>query len=144
MKRVFLPLMGLVLIVATGCKPSATATGSSTEPGDTSKVRKLSVKAPKDVSVKQNGTDEFEISINRDNFKGPVAIELKNLPSGVSVTTQDMTIPAGKDSIKVALKANADAKTADNNRVTVTGKAKEEKGMEEAVGEMVVHVKPKD
>lgn len=144
MKRVLLSLMCFALVIATGCKPSATATGSSTDPADTSKVRKLNVNAPKDVSIKQNGTTEFEISVNRDNFKGPVAIELKNPPAGVSVVTQDLTIPAGKDSVKVALKATAEATVADNNKVTIVGKAKEEKGMDDATGEMVVHVKPKE
>jgi hypothetical protein len=139
-----LPLMSFILVIATGCKPSATATGSSTDPADTSKVRKLNVTAPKDVSIKQNGADEFTISITRENFKGPVEIEFKNLPSGVSVTTQDLTIPAGKDSIKVALNAKPDATVADNNKVKIAAKAKEEKGMDEAAGEMVVHVKSKE
>jgi len=143
MKRILLSLMSFALVIGTGCKPSGTATGSSTE-SDPSKVRKLTVKAPGDQSVKQNGTDEFEVSINRDNFKGPVAVEIKNLPEGVSVTTQELTIAPDKDSIKVAVKANANAKVVDNHKAMVSAKAKEEKDMKEATTEFVINVKPKE
>jgi len=143
MKRILLPLMGFALIVATGCKPSGSASGSSTEQ-DPSKTRKLTVKSPGDQTVKVDGTDEFTISISRDNFKGPVAVEIKNLPQGVSVTTQDLTIPADKDSVKVAVKASGSAKVADNNKVTATAKAKEEKNMDEAHVDFAIHVKPKE
>ena len=92
----------------------------------------------------QNGTVDADISVTRDHFTGPVIIEFASLPPGVTLVTTDLTIPAGKDSVKVTLRAAPDAKVADNQMVHVAAKAKDEKDMKEDSVDFKLNVKPKE
>ena len=143
MKRAILTSFGFALILSLGCK-SSTTTAPSSDPNQPDKVRELTVKSPGDQSVKVNGTDELSVSISRKNFETPVAIELRNLPPGVEVVTQDLTIPAGKDSVNVTIRAKPEAKPVGEHKVQVAAIPKAEKGMPEVITDFKLDVKPKD
>ncbi|HKB37485.1 MAG TPA: hypothetical protein VKD72_13645 [Gemmataceae bacterium] len=125
MKSLYVITAGLLAVVLAGCQ-----TGSSTAPGTNpqkpDQVRKLDVKIPVgEQNVTQDATNEVTVSVDRKNFNGPVTIEIRDLPKGVSVVTQDLTIPEGKDSVKVSFKAAADAPVVDNHVVSIVAKAKD-------------------
>jgi hypothetical protein len=135
----------LLPILAIGChQGSATAPGTApANNSGSSNVRKLVVTSPGDQSVRLDQTDEMTITISRSHFTTPVGIELQNLPAGVSVVTTDLTIPADKTSLRVAIKAAPDAKTTEKHKVTIVAKAKEEKDMPDAKVDFELNVKPK-
>jgi len=142
MKRAIFLAVSLAFTLV-GCK-SATTTAPSNDPNDPNKVRKLTVNSPGDQSVRVNGTDELSVSIDRKNVDGPVAVELRNLPPGVEVVTQDMTIPAGKDKIHVTLRAKPEAKPVKDHKVNVVAMPKDEKDMKEVMIDFKLEVKPKE
>ena len=142
MKRGIFLSVGLALILS-GCK-SATTTAPSSDPNQPDKTRELTVKSPGDQNIKQNGTDEMSVSISRKNFESPVAIQLRNLPDGVEVVTQDTTIPAGKTSLNVTIRAKPEAKPVTEHKVEVVAIPREEKGMPEVVTDFKLNVKLKD
>jgi hypothetical protein len=145
MKRIGSAFVGLAMILFTGCSTSGTgATAPSTNPDKPNAARKLTVKVPVEKTIKQNGTVDVDISISRDHFAGPVDIEIRHLPAGVSVVTPDLTIPAGKDSVKATLRAAADAKVVVDAKFQVAAKAKEQKDMPEDVQDVKIEVKAKD
>ncbi len=129
-------------------KPSQTATHSSNAHGTAThaandqgaKNRKLSVTSPGNQNVTQDATTDFKVAIDRDNFDGPVTVALDSLPSGVSVVTKEMTIPAGQESVNVTLKAEPNAAAAVGHVVKVTAKSPE---MPEAVTDFKLDVKAK-
>ena len=125
MKRVLCALVaaGLVGLVGCGKEGTSTAPPKPGQPGDANERRKLEVRGPTDQSITQNETEEMSISIDRENFTSAVKIELSDLPKGVTVVTPDLTIPAGKDDIKVTLKAAPDATVAKDHVVKVTATA---------------------
>jgi hypothetical protein len=102
------------------------------------------VKSPKEETIKQNGTAEVEISVSRENFKGPVELAFSDLPAGVTVVSTDLTIPADKDSLKVSLKADADAKVEKDQKARVTAKAKDQKDLPPDSVAFIIEVKLKD
>jgi hypothetical protein len=126
MKRLSLALLSLAMILPIGCTSSGSGTTApSSNPDKPEKIRTLKVKSPSEVSIKQNGTADVDISVDRKNFTGPVEIKFDQLPAGVSTVTPDQTIPADKDSLKVALKAAPDAKVEKDHMVKVMAKAKD-------------------
>jgi len=136
--------LGLVAFAfaAAGCG-TGTSTAVSTNPNRPNAERKLTVTVPGSQSVTQDRTEDMTISINRDNFSGPVVIDLRTLPTGVQLTTQDMLIPADKSSLKVTVKANATAQAVKDHVVTVGAKAKDEKDLPEATATFKMDVKTK-
>jgi hypothetical protein len=143
MKRSIFMIGGLAVVLFVGCN-TATNTAPSADPSQPDKVRELSVTVSRDQTVKQNATDELAVSISRKNFETPVAIELRNLPPGVDVVTPDMTIPAGKTSINLTIRAKPDAKEVKDHKVQVAAIPKEESEMKEVVVDFKLAVKPKD
>ncbi|MCI0704407.1 MAG: hypothetical protein L0241_25395 [Planctomycetia bacterium] len=141
MKRVSVILFGLVAL-SLGCE-KGTSTAPSTDPTRPKSERRLSVTSPGEQTVTQDKTDEMTISINRDNITGPVDIELKNLPPGVELVTQDMTIPAEKSSTVVTIKASPTATPVEDHVVTVIAKAKDVKDLPEATTTFKLDVKSK-
>lgn len=136
--------LGIALLVAgsQGCG-KGTSTAQSTNPERPNAARKLSITEPGSQTVTQDRTDELTVSISRDHFSSPVAVEFRSLPTGVEVATQDMTIPADKTSLKVTLKASATAPAVKDHVVTVAAKAKDEKDLPEAVASFKLDVKSK-
>ena len=93
------------------------------------RARKLEVSVSKDVSVHQDKTDQFKVSITRTHIKGPVMIGVPLLPAGVTLDTKDLTIPADKSSLDLTIKAAPDAKVMDKQKAKVTAKAMDEKDL---------------
>ena len=131
------------LLAAVGCGKTATSSAPSKDPVKPNTPRKLSVKGPTGQSVTQDRADEMTISVDRDGFSGPVTIELKNLPKGVTVETKDLTLPADKNSLKVTVKAAPDAPAVVDHVVQVVAKAKEESDMPEVASDFKLTVKSK-
>jgi len=108
-------IVGLAALCAMGCENKTTTTGSANPSGATGKseVKKLTLKAAAEQTIKQGGTDELAIKIDRSNFNDPVTIRLNDLPKGVTCDKTELVIPAGSNEVKVTLKAAADAETGD-------------------------------
>ena len=83
------------------------------------------------------------VSIDRDGFSGPVAVELKNLPKGVTVETKELTLPADKNSLTVTIKAAPDAPAVVDHVVQLMAKAKEQSDLPEATTDFKLTVKTK-
>jgi hypothetical protein len=108
---------GLAACLAAGCETKTTTTGSVPGPGPsgTTTVKKLTVKGPTGQSIKQGDSNQVSISIVRDNFNDPVTIRLNDLPKGVVCVEDHVVVPAGDKSIKLTLKAAADAEIGEHD-----------------------------
>jgi hypothetical protein len=131
------------LLAAAGCGKTATSSAPSKDPAKPSTARKLSVKGPASQTVTQDRADEMTVSVDRDGFSGPVTIDFKNLPKGVTVETKDLTLPADKNSLKVTIKAAPDAPAVVDHVVQVVAKAKEETDLPEVASDFKLTVKSK-
>lgn len=140
MKRIYAAL-GAAAVALAGCGKEASSTAPP-KPGQDS-ARKLTLKVPTEEAVTQNGTDEFDISVDRDNFAGDIEVTISDLPAGVTKVTDQMTIPAGKDSLTVSVKADATAKPVEDHLVKVTAKAKGQTDLKEVSQTFKMDVKVK-
>lgn len=123
MTRSLIAAVGAGLVALSGCN-QGTSTAPPTAPGQPAgAARKLTVRALYEHKAHRDGTDELTVGVDRDNFTGPITIELRDLPAGVSLATTDMSIPAGKDSLTVTVKATPDAPLVDDHVVRVAAKA---------------------
>jgi hypothetical protein len=130
------------LLAAVGCK-EATVSAPSKNPDRPNAARKLTVKSPGNQTVTQDQTDDMTVSVDRDNFSGPVTIDVRNLPQGVSLVTKDLTLPADKNSVTVTVKANPDAPPVVDHVVQVAAKAKDQSDLPETVTDFKLTVKAK-
>ncbi len=139
MKTLCVGLFMLTLVGAVGCtqkesevpeatapatrRPSAEAVQAVVQrpiPGEASGTFNLSVPF-ESVSLTQGGSESVRIGINRgENFGEQVALELSDLPAGVTVETADPVIKHGSTGVALTLKAAADAALGDFT-ITVTG-----------------------
>jgi ABC-type glycerol-3-phosphate transport system substrate-binding protein len=142
MKRLIYSILGVAVVGLAGCQQGS-STASSTNPSAPGAKRVLKVTSPGEQTITQDQTDDFTISINRDNFTGPVDIKLENLPGKVKQVTTDMTIPDGKDSLTVTIKAEPDAGVVEDHVVTVTATAKNQTDMQPAKTDFKLDVKAK-
>jgi hypothetical protein len=142
MNRIYLAAVGVTVIALAGCGKEATSTAPP-KPGQT-EPRKLTLTVPKEEGVTQAGTHEFEISVDRGGFAGDIEIAIADLPAGVSKVTDLMTIPAGKDSLKVTVKAEPAAKPVEDHLVKVTARAKDQKDIPEVSQTFKLDVKAKN
>ncbi|MBA4066127.1 MAG: hypothetical protein C0501_20900 [Isosphaera sp.] len=136
------PLAVVLGLLAGGCKEASTSAPSK-DPAKPNSPRKLTVKSPGDQTVTQDRTDEMTVGLDRDNFSGPVAVELKNLPKGVTVETKDLTAAADKNSLTVTIKAAPDAPPVVDHVVQVTARAKDQADLPEATTDFKLTVKSK-
>jgi hypothetical protein len=142
MKKVLYSLLCLGVIGFVGCKEGTSqAPPKPGQPGDANEPRTLTVTSPGNQTITQNLTDELTVSIDRDNFNSPVRISLENLPSGVEVVTENMTIPPGQDSLTVTLKASPTATAVSEHLVRVIARPVNEEGLKEAVTDFKLEVK---
>jgi hypothetical protein len=142
MKRLSIAFIGLATILPVACNSaSSSSTAPSTNPNRPGEIRTLKIKVPAEKSIKQNSTADVDVTVDRKNFKGDVTLAFTDLPPGVTVASTDLTVPADKDSFKVALKAAADAKVENDQKVHVTAKAQD---MHAESVEFKLEVKPKD
>lgn len=123
MKKVF-AVIALGLAGVLGCE-NKSGTAPSTDPNQSNAVRKLSIMASGDHTITQNETDDVIVTVNRDNFKEPVTLEVTNLPKGVTLDSQDVTIPADQNKITIRLKAAADAPATKDHTFQIVGKTKD-------------------
>jgi hypothetical protein len=144
MKQVICLVLGVALAGVTGCRDQGTAVAPSTDPGRPKETRELRVTSPGDQTVTQDQTNEMTVRINRDNFDGPIEIDLQNLPNGVQLVTQERTIPAGESSIKLTIRADATAPVVENHRVTVVARAPGQADLRDARVDFNVTVRQKD
>jgi hypothetical protein len=131
------------LLAAVGCGKTETSTAPSKDAAKPNTPRKLTVKAPGSQTVTQDRTDEMSVSVDRDGFSGPVTLELKNLPKGVTVETKDLTLPADKNSLTVTIKAAPDAPAVVDHVVQVVAKAKDQADLPEVASDFKLTVKSK-
>jgi hypothetical protein len=74
--------------------------------------------------VAPDGKQTLKVSVTRvGDFKGPIALALKNLPEGVTAPAE-ATIPEGKNEAEIELTAAADAKAAKAENVIVVASTK--------------------
>src|SRR5262245_45222054 len=115
--------LSIALLLATGCENQTTTTGPApaTTSGKT-KVKKLTLKAAGQQTIKQGDTDEVAIKIDRDNFDDAVTLHLNDLPKGITSQEQELVIPTGSSSTKFTLKAAPDAAVGEHD-VKIDAKA---------------------
>jgi uncharacterized membrane protein len=104
-----------------GMTPEATFKVSVKKGADTAK--RITLKAPADVSVNQGESATIAVDITREKFNDPVSLKYSGLPEGVRIMENDMTISKDASSTKLTLRADDDAKPVDNHPVTVTASA---------------------
>jgi hypothetical protein len=132
MTRYLLGIVAIAAVTLVGCERD-TATAPSTDPNRPGETRELTITSPGEQDVNRNGTEKFTIRIDRDNFAGPIEIEIKNLPAGVErVTPTELMIPADQDSMEVTVKANPDAALVNDHKVQIIAWAKDQKDLKEA------------
>jgi hypothetical protein len=139
MKRMIFTVVCVSLAGLVGCD-KGTSVAPATNAAKPEAQRKLTVTSPGEQNITQDQSDDMTISIGRTNFDAPVTIEMRNLPTGVKVTTKEMTIPAGKDSVVVTVKADPTAPAVNDHQVAVAAKAPD---MAEAVTTFKMDVKAK-
>jgi hypothetical protein len=93
-------------------KGSGAGAGADTE-------KKLTLKAPGNTTIKQDDTAAITVHITRDKFNDPVELKFNNLPKGVTVMENDLTISKDAKEAKLTLKAAPDAEPVDDHKVTV-------------------------
>jgi hypothetical protein len=140
MKKLALLAVVGVMGGLVGCKEGSSSAPPTNPGAKGASARKLTVKSPGMQTITQDKTDEMTVGIDRDSFTGPIAIEVRNLPAGVSVATQQLTIPADQSSVTVTLKADPTADPVSDHVVTLAAKAD---GMPEAVTDFKLTVKAK-
>ncbi|MEQ8768651.1 MAG: hypothetical protein RL885_32390 [Planctomycetota bacterium] len=77
-------ILGLLFLIS-GC---ASTTSHGTD------GRALTLLRPKDQSLSRGGTNKVLVTVERDGFSGPIAIEFEDLPDGVRVIEEDPQVPA--------------------------------------------------
>lgn len=109
-----LPVLCIVSALVVSCDSS-----SVSGPGST----KLKLIQPKDQTLQRGKTNDVAVSIARDDFTGPVAIEVTQLPAGVKVTNSKTEVPSTDKSTTLTLHAQPDAALVTNHRVIVIARA---------------------
>lgn len=80
----------------------------------------LNVTGP--IKLEQNGKATLRVeAVRLGGYNGPINLEVKNLPAGVSV--KNAPIPAGQNAVELELSANANAALGEKGDVLVTGTA---------------------
>jgi len=123
MKKLF-AILALSVVGIMGCEKKS-GTAPSTDPNQPNVVRKLTIMASGDHTITQGETDEIKLTVNRDNFKEDVMIEVMDLPKGISLDSHDMKIPADQSMITIRLKAAADAPATKDAIFHIVGKSKD-------------------
>jgi hypothetical protein len=134
-------LLGLV-ILTIGCE-QGNSTAPSTDPTRPGAVRRLTVVVAGHQTIRQDKTEEMAVTIVRENIKGVVDIEFRNLPPGVEVATKEMFIAVDKSTMTVTLRAVPNAPPVEDHVVTVAARARDEKDLPEVTTTFKLSVKPK-
>lgn len=113
MKRLLASVIVAALVAAVGCENKSPPGGpGATKPGQDAgqgKAETFKVKAPGETKLKQTETKNITIDIDRGkNFDQPVTLTFE-MPKGLHVKPESVTIQAGNSSGKVDLVADKDA-----------------------------------
>lgn len=122
MKRLIVAVLAFGLIGAVGCEQKST---TAPNPANPNAPRKITLTVKDSQTITQDKTDEVNVGVNRTEFNGPVEIEVKDLPKGVTLETKDLTIPEGKNSLTLTLKAAPDAPPVTDHVFHISARAKE-------------------
>ena len=101
-------------MLSSGCNEESAANASG---------EGLSIILKSDQRVGQGEMDEVLVTVNRDDFDGPVDIKFTGLPTGITLLNPG-PIPRGDASRTYELQASAAAPPVENHAVTVTARAK--------------------
>src|SRR5215467_11103675 len=122
-----LAILALLFLVAAGCENKTTTSGpAEAKNGKTegaTKVKKLTLIAAKNQTIKRGDTDKVLVTVTRDNFDDAVTVRLNDLPKGVElVGDNEAVIPRGSNSVTLELKASDDAEVGEHD-VTIAADA---------------------
>ena len=109
-----IPVMVALSIGLGGCAETTVRGSEGTE---------LSLAQPSDETVMQGESGDVLVRIDRDDFEGPVEIEVADLPEGVNATDGDTVIQSDEESVVVRLHADPDAVLVDNHEAMVRARA---------------------
>ncbi|MGE3809387.1 MAG: hypothetical protein AB7K24_32385 [Gemmataceae bacterium] len=120
MRGLKLIALGLLSVALIGCsKESAQVEGKG--------GKKLELTGPSKTDVTQGETAKITIKVDRKEFKGPVDLEVSQLPEGITVLENEKRIVEGKDSVELTLKATPEAPPVAGHKAQVAAKAGEMK-----------------
>jgi hypothetical protein len=139
MRMLYAAALSVGLLCPIGCEQKS-GTAPSTDPAKPGAVRKLTIRVSGDHTITQDKTDEVMINVDRDNFSGPVTLDVRSLPKGVSVDTKEMTVPADKPVFTLTLKAAPDAQPVVDHKFQIVAKAQD---IPEVVTDVKLTVKSK-
>ena len=125
MRMLYTAALSVGILMPIGCEKSS-STAPSTNPGKPEEVRELLVVIPLgSQSIVQDKTNEVLVTVTRKHFKDEVKLDVTDLPSGVTLETKDLTIPADGNTKTLILKAAPDAKTVIEHTMHIVAKAKD-------------------
>ena len=102
----------VVSIGLSGCKKTTVVGPNQT---------KLSLVKPLDTTVKRGGTAKVPIVIERENVSGPVTVEFKKLPGGVSIVDNSTKLDGNERTFVLQAKDSADLVSNFASEVTLRG-----------------------
>jgi hypothetical protein len=109
----------LTACAALGPDPVAPGSGAS----DAAAPAALSLEQPSNQSLVRGETNRVKVAVRREGVEGDVALEVKNLPTGVEVIGAEPRIADGADSVELTLYAKPDADLVTGHAVAVTARA---------------------
>ena len=105
-----------LLTVAAACLLAAAACKQTTVRGPENEA--LTATAPSALTIHRGDSIPLKVSLDRDNFEGPVKVSISQLPKGVMTDRATQTVDA--ESATFALTASKDADLVANQSVNVT------------------------
>ena len=109
-----IPFMVALTIGLGGCAETTVRGPEGTE---------LSLVKPSDETVMQGETGDVLVKIDREDFEGPVEIEVADLPDGVNAAESETVIPSDEESVVLRLHADPDAVLVTNHEAMVKARA---------------------
>jgi hypothetical protein len=115
--------LALLLIVGAGCQKTTSTGPGEVKSNGTTTVKRLTLIAAKNQTIKRGDTDKVLVTVTRDNFDDAVTVRLNDLPKGVElVGDNEAVIPRGSNSVTLELKASDDAEVGEHD-VTIAADA---------------------
>jgi hypothetical protein len=122
MKLLYAGAMAIGFMCPIGCEQKTT---TSSNPNNPNSPRSITIDTKSSQTITQDKTDEIDVLITRKEFNGPVDLEVKDLPKGVTLETKDLTIGGDKNKLTLTLKAAPDATPVVDHTFHIVTKSKE-------------------
>ncbi|HJZ92946.1 MAG TPA: hypothetical protein VKE40_18875 [Gemmataceae bacterium] len=122
MRMLFAAAISIGILCPIGCEQKST---TSPNPNNPNAPRKLTITTKSSQTITRGKTDDIDVAVTRKEFSGAVELEVKDLPTGVTCITKDLTIPEGKSTITLTLQAAADTPPVTDHMFHIVAKAKE-------------------